>query len=507
MLRIAVKLAFAGVAIAASAVIVLSAAAGSQPGPGQRIVFPSNRADGERDLYVVNEDGSGEHRVTFDGNAAFERAPSWSPDGSRLAFAALTGGNWDIYTTDANGGDRRRITTDPARDDYPRWTSDGRILFTRGFPGCPCTEWVANADGTNPKQLNLQGNVLAVEGSPHGDRIVYNTFGSGSDSLHVAQLSGATITGDVRITAPPAGGEGDFEPHWSPNGSDIVFLRDTRNVDNDIFVVHVDGSGLKRLTSTPNRVEFGATWSSDGKDVLFLDGTTQRIKAISVASGLERNVSTTPRAPFTEDFSGTARDASLWHEINDPGGSIAQVGGRLVATISGSAVPGGQFNQVDEHFGSQCSIHGDFDYQVDYELLTWPHDGGFRANLAAFFVNASIGRASVPIPYAPNWSDEQVQGFSDGGGGQFMSNDNAGTLRLVRRDGVVYGYVKHGDDWRPAFSGTATNDNVYGMGLSAQASEFGHMDGAVAFDNFKLASGAFTCPDWWSDGTPDVQFG
>ena len=115
-------------------------------------------------------------------------------------------------------------------------------------------------------------------------------------------------------------------------------------------------------------------------------------------------------------------------KINDAGGSIGENwGGRLVATIACAAVPGGAFNQVDEHFGSMCSLTGDFDYSVNYELLQWPHLGGFRANLAAFFANGSVGRASVPIPWAPAWGDEQVQGYSDGGGGQFASAATSGT--------------------------------------------------------------------------------
>ena len=70
---------------------------------GGKIVFASNRADGNRELYTVGADGSGEHRLTF--NDLFERAPAWSPDGSRIAFAGLgADGNWDIYTIDSGGG-------------------------------------------------------------------------------------------------------------------------------------------------------------------------------------------------------------------------------------------------------------------------------------------------------------------------------------------------------------------------------------------------------------------
>src|SRR6478672_7873638 len=131
--------------LAVAAICVRTAAAGPlAAGHGQNIVFGSNRADGQRDLYVVNEDGTGLRRLTFDGEDYRERVATWSPDGSRIAFSAQHDGNFDIYTVDASGGDRRRVTTDPARDDYPSWTSDGRILFTRGLFSSDTSIWVTN---------------------------------------------------------------------------------------------------------------------------------------------------------------------------------------------------------------------------------------------------------------------------------------------------------------------------------------------------------------------------
>jgi dipeptidyl aminopeptidase/acylaminoacyl peptidase len=66
--------------------LALLVAAPPALGATGKIVFASNRADGDRELYIVNADGSGEHRLTF--NDLFERAPAWSPDSSRIAFAA-----------------------------------------------------------------------------------------------------------------------------------------------------------------------------------------------------------------------------------------------------------------------------------------------------------------------------------------------------------------------------------------------------------------------------------
>jgi len=479
-------------------------AAGGPSRPVHQIVFGSNRADGTRDLYVVGEDGSGLHRITFDGDTYFERAVSWSEDGSKIAFAARYAGNFDIYTVDADGGNRIRVTTNALRDDYPQWTADGRILFTRNLFSTPTSVWIVNADGTGERQLSLGGSPSGAEVAPHGNRIVYVAVEGGVGTIHVAQLheDDAQVTGDHRITS----GGGDFEPHWSPDGSLIEFLRDTTGTDNDIYVVRPDGTGLRRLTSTPSRIEFWATWSSDGKEILFQDDSTGKLKAISLHDGTERLVSTSPRAPFTEDFGDGVQDTSLWHRIQDPGSAIGESGGRLVATISGSAVPGGTYNQVDTHIGSQCTLNGDFDYRVNYELLTWPHLGGFNAQLSGYFADASVGRSSVPIPWAPGWGDEQLRGYSTGGNGSFASNAMSGTLRLARKDGIVVGSVASGDGWRPVFSGAATGNTVFGAGFYATAAEFGHQNGAVAFDDLTLSSGELTCPDWWRDSFSDVQF-
>lgn len=498
-------------AVLLAMVVLLPAATAAKSGHGGTIVFGSNRDAGQHDLYLVNEDGTGEHRLTFDRDDYFERTASWSPDGTRIAYAARHDGNFDVYTIDGNGGDRRRVTTDPQRDDYPHWTSDGRIVFERGLFTCPCTAWIVNADGSNAQQLPLPGNINAVDPAPKGNRIVYATDVGGTLSLHVAKLGDPgddkLVSGDRQLTIGPGSNtnQGDFEPHWSSDRDEIVFLRDHNGIDNDIWTVNADGSGLHQLTDTPNRVEFNATWSSDGSEVIFEDNTTGKLKAIDVATGAERSVATSPRAPFTDEFSDGTIDSSMWNPIADPGSSIAEEGGRVVASIAGSAVPGGQFNQVFSGFGSQCSLPGDYDMRVDYQLLTWPHLGGFRAELHAFFANASVGRVSIPVPWAPSWNDEQVQGFSEGGGGQFASSAAGGTLRLVRKDGVAVGYVRSGDGWRPVFSGTAPGDAVYGSDLTATAAEFGHQDGKVAFDNFELTSGDLTCPDWWRDTFSDVR--
>ena len=471
---------------------------------GGTIVFASNRADGDRELYVVGVDGKGEHRLTF--NNVFERSPVWSPDGSRIAFAGLVvgTGNWDIYTVNASGGDLRRLTTDPERDDNPQWTSDGRIVWQHGPFDCPCEAWIMNADGSGQAKIPLPGNILTPDPALNGQRLAYATDAGGSWSLHVAQLNGK---GDRQLTQGPAA-FGDFQPRWSPDGSRIAFLRDSTNGNNDIFVVNPGGQQLTQLTNTPTTNEFWESWTPDGQSIVYDTAEDNwRVHRVTL-DGTSSSVDTSPSAPFTDTFDAPYRDASMWHQINDPGGSVGIQNGQLVESISGSAVPGGQFNQVDEHWGSQCHLAGDFDYQVDYSLLTWPAHSGFFAMLNAFFADGAVARVSTPFdaPYDESynaWANITVPFTFN----QANTRDLSGSFRLTRTNGVFNEYYRSpGGTWTlllgtPGVNGVTT----YGMSLSAQAWSFAHLDGSVAYDNFRLNSGTLTCPDWWQDYGPDVS--
>jgi Tol biopolymer transport system component len=486
-----------------AAVLSLCVSATAAPPRNGQIVFASNRATTGRDLYLVNRDGSDAHRLTFTDLVA--RAPVWSPAGDRVAFSLRSAdGNWDIYTVRADGSSLARLTTDPGRDDYPSWTSDGRIVWQNDPSGdlaCPCNAWIMNADGTGKQQLETGGDAYSSAPAPHGGRLAFARDVGGTFALFTQLLNGA---GRRQITRPPAGSFGDFQPRWSPNGSDVAFLRDTTGVDNDIWIVHSDGTGLRRLTDTPSRPEFNVSWAPDGSELIFFaqDPDGLHLYAMQPDGSGETRLSTIPSAPLTEDFSGSSRDASLWHEISDPGGSIGIQNGRLVASISHDAVPGGQYNQVDEHWGSQCSLAGDYDYQVDWNLLTWPAHSGTYAALQAFFAGQGISRQSTPFdpPY-----DEQITSWTSYSFAAIHSDAMSGSFRLVRSGGAQYAYERTGgSDWQLILATPAdTGANVYGMGLWAPGDQWAHKDVSVAFDNFRLNSGVLTCPAWWADSWPD----
>lgn len=487
--------------VAAVASVAGAHAASATATPGE-IVFRSNRADAATELYAVNQDGSGLRRITF--NDIVERQPVWSADRSRIAFAGLRFGNWDIYSLGADGTDLRRHTTDPARDDYPKWTADGRIVFQRGPFDCPaadpCQAWVVGADPGSATRLPIDGNVLTPEPAPRGSRLAYASNREGAWSIYVSKLDGGASR---RVTDPATAAFGDFNPRWSPNGNDLAFLRDAGGVDNDLFTVHADGSELRRLTDTPSRPEFWPAWTPDGSEVIVTVGLgPQRLLAIGAAGAAERSVSTTPRAPLVEEFDDGVRDASLWHEILNSGPSLDEVGGRLVVEIPGTATPGGPWNQVEGHLGLQCVAPGDFDAQVDFELLDWPASGGFYAGLAAFYGDAGIWRHSAAWAAA---GDETVSWVAPTAVSSPLT-PAAGAFRVTREAGVVRTFLRGaGSEWTLVASGASNGAAVVlGPQLYVPGGEFQHLTGRVAFDDFRLSSGALSCPEWWNDSSADV---
>jgi len=128
---------------------------------GQTIVFTSHdRTDNPlnsvtAEIYVLSADGSGTPiRLTF--NTEEERSPTWSPDGTRLAFSCRRGGaDFEICVMNADGSNQIQLTDNAVGDLTPTWSPDGQqIMFHRPVAG-RLQLFVMNADGTNQHQLTM----------------------------------------------------------------------------------------------------------------------------------------------------------------------------------------------------------------------------------------------------------------------------------------------------------------------------------------------------------------
>jgi Tol biopolymer transport system component/tRNA A-37 threonylcarbamoyl transferase component Bud32 len=206
------------------------------------------------DIYIKRVDSPELRRLTTD--PAPEGAPSWSPDGRRIAFirAGLIG--FRIYEVSPLGGQPRKVSDFPARRGHPpSWSPDGRWLAVARAPSPrePALEgvYLLPVEGGEPRRLELprdDGTPVIPSFSPDGRRLAYLSLtGFAAGTFHVADLGADFVPKGPprRVTltnAMPAG-----QLAWARDGKSLVFAR----IEQDLTLWRV-GIGGDRA---PERVE------------------------------------------------------------------------------------------------------------------------------------------------------------------------------------------------------------------------------------------------------------
>ena len=172
---------------------------------GTQIAFTSNAEDSFQDIWVMDDDGSNQTRLTpVEGFDAF---PEWSPDGTKIAFSSDRAALDDIWVIDDDGGNPTRLTAGPRVDERPDWSPDGmRIVFSRKGE-----IWDMDADGQDETRLtDTPQDEFAPAFSPTGGRIAFSRLGNdGRIGVWAMKADG---TGRVQRTF----GKIDFFPDWQP---------------------------------------------------------------------------------------------------------------------------------------------------------------------------------------------------------------------------------------------------------------------------------------------------
>ena len=185
-------------------------------------------------LSVINADGTGERSL-----GSFGYPVSWSPDGTRIA--AVGGPEFsDIWVVPVGGGQAVNLTRSATPEVEAVWSPDGqRLAFTR----------------RTIRYLNVVGpyNTAYYE-----DVWVMNA--DGSDQRRLTESSGALDFAGAR------------RPRWSPDGKVILF-ESSLVYEADLYTIRPDGTGLTNLTNTPDIGEGYADWSPDGSRIVFTSGS------------------------------------------------------------------------------------------------------------------------------------------------------------------------------------------------------------------------------------------
>ena len=229
---------------------------------GTRIAFESDR-DGNSEIYIMNADGSGQTRLT--NNPGNDLYPNWSPDGLKIAFTTYSDNNDDLYVINVDGGGLTRLTDTPDRDEnYPDWSPDGRLILLSSFGGGESGIFVMDADGTDLRLL-MSGPLHYPKWSPDGENIAFDGEPGGNKfEVYVMKADGSDMR---QVTTSASTGGYNKSPAWSPDGSQIVYSSQGRQSGEsgvDIYVINVDGSGETALThgtTETNHGGFYPDWS------------------------------------------------------------------------------------------------------------------------------------------------------------------------------------------------------------------------------------------------------
>ncbi|MCC6177802.1 MAG: PD40 domain-containing protein [Chloroflexi bacterium] len=193
--------------------------------------------------------------------------PAWSPNGREIAYVYLGRNFSDIFVMGADGADARRLTKGQATylpdNDWamrPTWSPDGsQIAFVSDSNSYFPLVWVMNKDGGNRRQLVTAATGLeaadALSWSPDGKSLAVTAMGKEASQIYLVDVARGTAE---KLTSHP---KGAFDPAWSPDGDSIAYIaRDGAN--GDLHVRNVDGTRDASLGRLP--YVRAPAWSPDG---------------------------------------------------------------------------------------------------------------------------------------------------------------------------------------------------------------------------------------------------
>ncbi len=375
-----------------------------------------------------------------------QQSPSFSPDGSRVAFSwnGDKGDNFDIYIKPLSQGPARRLTSDPSPDSNPKWSPDGNwIAFYRnGFV------YLISPEG-GPERKMTEGRPFSW--TPDGRFLAVHDGEIGKVQFTMRLISAETGEKSDALTAPPPQSSGDSRPAISPNGKNLAFHRYIGGVAGfitDIYILPLGdgrpGGAAWRLCSANDHYDQGeVTWTPDGRELIFSSVRSGRrsLWRIAVTPGAEAQ-----RIPGTDDAFGatisTSRPSRLvyartlsidniWRMQTAGDGEVAGAPERVVATM------GLEWDPQYSPDGNRIAFRSDRSGFV--EIMVCNNDGSNPVPLTSFKGSRYAG--------APRWSPDGLRIAFDSQG-----PDGVSLFVVDAQGGACSPLTQGGRDIRPSWS-------------------------------------------------------
>ena len=257
------------------------------------IVFASDRADNNAELWLATADGRSVRRLTTSRDAN-DRAPTLSPDGRMIAWEReLSSGGGDvsaveIWTMRADGSEARAVVRNGSFNRSPSWAPDGSIVYASRVTGSDQI-WRVAPDGTTERLTTGAAADQFPRVSPDGSRILFQSNRGLDFDVYVMNADGSGVR---NLTSRP--GDDRF-PAWTPDGRDVVWTRfDDATVSFDVWAMPAAGGDARAVVATGFN-ELAPSVSPDGRSIVFQSDRQppSRLYVAPLAGGEARPLTTT----------------------------------------------------------------------------------------------------------------------------------------------------------------------------------------------------------------------
>jgi Tol biopolymer transport system component len=329
---------------------------------GSRVAFSSDRGDplgSDYNIWVLDTANGSLRQLTKD--PADDYMPSWSPDDTEIAFASTRDDGRSVWAVNVGTGAERKVSTADGRVDAPSWGPGGRIVYNAAAPGVSRLEvdgkpltgdenafafrasWAdattfyyvsdgrirkRSVDGGAAQTIDLAATLQVTHPeytrrrrdfdstaprpalgivrpviSPDGKQIAFAALGD----IYVMPIGGRpeNITHDRAL---------DTDPAWSPDGSSLAYSSDKDSEHLQLWIRDMRTGQSRRVTNLATQPQ-GASWSPDGKQIVFFNVTgmwrVAEISVLDVATGQVRRVHDTLAQPGAPTWSPDGKRVAL----------------------------------------------------------------------------------------------------------------------------------------------------------------------------------------------------
>lgn len=241
-----------------------------------RLAFASDR-DGERlggtveertvkEIYISDYDGANQRRVTT--NRRLNITPTWSPDARAIAYTSYRRGVPDLFISNIYQGTLENPTKGHGQNFLPAWSPDGtRLAFMSDRDGNP-EIYVMNRDGSGVRRLTSHPrNDVTPTWSPAGTHVAFTSDRSGSPQIYVVAVDG---TGTRRITAESY----CDRPTWSPAPYNEIAYASRTGSGFDVKIIDISSGERRQVTFGEGIINESPVYAPNGRHLAFMSNRT-----------------------------------------------------------------------------------------------------------------------------------------------------------------------------------------------------------------------------------------